>query len=57
MEPSATLGFDGPQHDDILGAQRLYGDAREPNDVRTAATDLGSPSRVVVERVSIDEKP
>lgn len=55
MEPSATLGFDGPQHDDILGAQRLYGDAREPNDLRAAATDLGSPSRVVVERVSIDD--
>lgn len=56
LEPAVSLGFDGPQHDDVLAAQRLYGDTKEPNDSRAAATDLGSPTRrVVVEDVSIDD--
>lgn len=41
MEPFINLNFDGPQFDDILTAQRLYGDPLEPNDSITLATDLG----------------
>lgn len=39
--------FDGPQLDDILGIQRLYGDANEKNggnDTTGTATDLGALS-------------
>lgn len=41
MEPFASVNFYGPQHDDILGAQTLYGDDRESNDAPTTATSLG----------------
>ncbi|MCA9125524.1 MAG: tandem-95 repeat protein [Planctomycetales bacterium] len=42
MEPFASVAFLGPQHDDILGAQQLYGDTNENDDARAGATDLGS---------------
>lgn len=46
LEPFLNLGFDGPQFDDILGAQRLYGDALETkrgsNETIADAHDLGS---------------
>ena len=46
MEPNLITDFDGPQFDDILGAQRLYGDARETkqggNETIADANDLGS---------------
>lgn len=41
MEPYVTADFDGPQHDDIRGAHRLYGDAGEPDDTPAQATALG----------------
>ena len=41
MEPSASTGFDGPQYDDILAIQRLYGDAYVGNDSTVTASDLG----------------
>jgi hypothetical protein len=41
MEPLVSNVFDGPQHDDILGAQWYYGDASENNDAQATATDLG----------------
>jgi len=41
MEPSITLSFDGPQHDDIRGGQRSYGDPNEPDNSTAQATDLG----------------
>lgn len=44
MEPSITTAFDGPQLDDILGMQRLYGDVFEKsggNDVYSSAVSLG----------------
>lgn len=44
MEPSISTGFDGPQFDDILSAQRLYGDVLERNggnDTAAQATSLG----------------
>ncbi len=42
MEPFLATGFSGPQYDDVLGAQRHYGDDREPNDTSGAASDLGT---------------
>ena len=45
MEPIIFLDFDGPQHDDIVGANRSYGDRHEypfQNDGPSAATALGS---------------
>jgi serralysin len=42
LEPYATTAFDGPQFDDILGAQRFYGDAFGDNDSIASAADLGT---------------
>ncbi len=45
LEPFLATAFDGPQLDDILGAQRLYGDANEEgvgNDTFSNATPLGT---------------
>lgn len=45
MEPFISTSFDGPQHDDILAAQRYYGDAWEKNggnDTTGSATGLGT---------------
>jgi hypothetical protein len=57
MEPSISLSFLGPQHDDIRGHQRVYGDNLEPNDTSTTATDLGmisiNPDELILD-VSID---
>ena len=44
MEPFISVAYDGPRFDDILNAQRHYGDPLEPNDSTGAATDLGSYS-------------
>jgi hypothetical protein len=44
MEPTITTRFDGPQHDDILGANRSCGDRLEfpnGNDTPALVTDLG----------------
>ena len=41
MEPLVSNAFDGPQHDDIQGAQWGYGDSFENNDTQATATDLG----------------
>ncbi|MEQ8785965.1 MAG: Ig-like domain-containing protein [Pirellulaceae bacterium] len=53
MEPFASTAFDGPQHDDILAAQRLYGDEFEKgagNDSISKAVSLGAigNSRVTI---------
>lgn len=42
MEPFVSFKFLGAQHDDILGAQRLYGDDKENNDGAANATDFGT---------------
>jgi hypothetical protein len=42
MEPYLTTAFDGPQMDEILGGNRLYGDDLEHNDAVANASDLGS---------------
>lgn len=44
MEPYATEAFFGPQHDDIRGAQRLYGDAYENNEDFENAAFIGNLS-------------
>ena len=41
MNPFLSTAFDGPQHDDIRGTQRLYGDYNEPNNSIGTATNLG----------------
>ena len=58
MEPFLTTAFDGPQLDDILGAQRNYGDALEGNDTQATASDLGAiaaDSTEALSGVSIDD--
>jgi hypothetical protein len=56
MEPSASTSFDGPQQDDILAAQRLYGDRYEPNDSTGGAEPLVAQNRKwVATNVSIDD--
>ncbi|MCX6601606.1 MAG: choice-of-anchor D domain-containing protein [bacterium] len=42
LEPYYSSAFDGPQHDDIRGAQRNYGDRYEDNDNAATATRLGT---------------
>jgi hypothetical protein len=56
MEPFVSYAFDGPQHDDLLGVHRMYGDRFEPSDTVARAYDFGSPgaSTVSVADVSID---
>ncbi|MEM7352781.1 MAG: matrixin family metalloprotease [Acidobacteriota bacterium] len=41
MEPFLSTNFDGPQFDDILAANRGYGDDFEDNDAPGIAADLG----------------
>lgn len=41
MEPIISTAYFGPQHDDILAAQTLYGDTYEQNDVNSQAANLG----------------
>lgn len=57
MEPILSLSFDGPQHDDVLAAQRGYGDPFEHNDTSGAATDLGAPGEgaLDLDDVSVDD--
>ncbi len=58
MEPFVTTAFAGPQEDDILAVNRLYGDAEENNNSSTTATDLGSlvlPSLTTRDTLSIDD--
>lgn len=42
MEPFIDTSFDGPQHDDIQGGQRHYGDNDENNDTAATRKDLGT---------------
>lgn len=58
MEPSITLGFDGPQADDILAIQRGYGDRFEKNggnDTAATASSLGNTGTFSIDTVSIDD--
>lgn len=58
MEPFISTAFEGPQFDDILNAQRHYGDNLEPNDTAGSATDIGLltvPDSFAREEVSLDD--
>ncbi|MEM8964577.1 MAG: matrixin family metalloprotease [Acidobacteriota bacterium] len=57
MEPFLTTQFDGPQYDDILAANRLFGDVLEANDTPGTATSLGSivGNATTLDLVSIDD--
>lgn len=56
MEPYYSGAFDGPQHDDILAANRGYGDAAEHNDDPATAFPLGTPSGpLAIDNLSIDD--
>ncbi|HVR99741.1 MAG TPA: matrixin family metalloprotease, partial [Thermoanaerobaculia bacterium] len=58
MEPFLSLAFDGPRHDDILGAQRHYGDTFEHNDTSGTATGLGAfapGGALQIQNVSVDD--
>jgi hypothetical protein len=52
MEPYASISYDGPQHDDILGAQQHYGDPFE-NDDSAIESWLIQPGDTIVNK-SID---
>ncbi|MFM9065908.1 MAG: matrixin family metalloprotease, partial [Planctomycetota bacterium] len=56
MEPFYSGAFDGPQIDDILAINRLYGDRLEPNDTKALATNLGTlnSGTVTTSSVSVD---
>lgn len=41
MEPTVSTAYLGPQHDDILASQQLYGDTNENDDTKADATDIG----------------
>jgi|GEM_PF-1219467 len=41
MEPIVSTAYFGPQHDDIVAAQTLYGDNYEQNDSNSQAANLG----------------
>lgn len=54
MEPYLTTSFDGPQLDDILAANRHYGDRFEHADTTGTATPIGGLPTVLGD-VSIDD--
>lgn len=56
MEPFLNTNFDGPQDDDIRGAQRLYGDPYEVNGSAATATliELGTLTTLHVQNASLD---
>ncbi len=56
MEPFISTGFDGPQHDDVRGGQRWYGDTQEPNDTAATASSVFNPTgTTTVINLSIDD--
>lgn len=57
MEALLTTAFDGPQEDDIRGAQLQYGDWMEPNNAPEVAWDLGllGPTELVLENLALED--
>ncbi|MBL0060559.1 MAG: matrixin family metalloprotease [bacterium] len=57
MEPFICTLYDGPQHDDIRGAQRQYGDSAETNDTPATATPFGNvpDGTTTLNNMSIDD--
>jgi hypothetical protein len=54
MEPFLSSSFDGPQHDDILAANRSYGDRFEHDDTPGTAAPLGSFGSTTKANLSVD---
>lgn len=56
MEPFVSTLFDGPQHDDIRGVQRQYGDRFKNNTTSATAANLGTLDNglLTISDVSID---
>lgn len=42
MEPFVSTAYDGPRHDDVRHAQRLYGDINEPDNTSATAVNVGT---------------
>ncbi|NUO18636.1 matrixin family metalloprotease [bacterium] len=57
MEPFICTAYDGPQHDDIRGGQRQYGDSAETNDTPGTATPFGNvpDGTTTLQNMSIDD--
>ncbi len=56
MEPFVSFAFDGPQHDDVLAANRHYGDRYEHDDASGTAAGLGAlGSGTTLDNVSVDD--
>ena len=55
MEPFLSTAFDGPQHDDILGTNRSYGDTREHDDTPSTAAELGAVDSTTLGHLSVDD--
>lgn len=55
MEPFISVNFDGPQHDDIRGGQRHYGDAMENNDSAGTAIAFAGTGVIFTSNLSIDD--
>jgi hypothetical protein len=55
MEPFYSTAFDGPQHDDIRGSNRFYGDRFEPNNTPATATRFGRlTADTTIQNLSMD---
>jgi hypothetical protein len=54
MEPFLSTAFDGPQHDDILAANRSYGDRFEEDDTPGTAAPLGVFGSTTKANLSVD---
>jgi hypothetical protein len=54
MEPILSWSIDGPQHDDILAANRFYGDRFEHDDTPGTAATLGSFGSTTEADLSVD---
>lgn len=54
MEPFISWLFDGPQHDDILAANRNYGDRFEHDDTPATAAPLGEFGSTTEANLSVD---
>lgn len=54
MEPGLNTGFEGPQHDDIRGANFNYGDLLENNDSAAAAATPPFNGTLNISTLSID---
>ena len=55
MEPILSRAFDGPQHDDILAANRSYGDRFERDETPASAAALGSFGSILEANLSVDD--